>query len=76
MLIQQIPAVQFRHASRRQNPNFLPCSGCGSQERKLGAGKAPGEASLLCSECEKFIKWVSGSELIAISSQLNQGGKR
>ncbi len=52
----------------RVNPLFLPCSTCGSQLRKLGAGKAP-ESSLLC-ECGKFIKWINASEVKAIASQL------
>lgn len=55
----------------RANPNHLPCASCGSIERKLGAGRGPGEASLLC-QCGKFIRWIGGSELNAIASQLNQ----
>lgn len=67
-----IPEHTFRHSGVvRCNPSALLCSSCGSTERKLGAGKAPGDASLLC-ECGKFIRWVSGSELQAIASQLNQ----
>ncbi|HEY9707706.1 MAG TPA: hypothetical protein V6D48_05830 [Oculatellaceae cyanobacterium] len=56
----------------RVNPQSLPCIRCGSTERKLGAGKTSGSGSLLC-ECGKFIKWVSGSELHAIASQLKGG---
>jgi len=59
----------------RANPNHLPCTRFCSTERKLGAGKAPGEASVLC-ECGKFIKWVSGSELQAIAAQLSNGGQQ
>lgn len=61
--------------SYRANPAFLPCSSCGSQERKLGAGKEPGGASLLC-ECGKFIKWISANEVKAIASQLSKGGQQ
>lgn len=58
----------------RANSSNLPCSKCGSQARKLGAGKPQGEASLLC-ECGKFIKWISASEAKAIAGQLNNGGQ-
>lgn len=61
--------------SYRVNPAFLPCNNCGSQSRKLGAGKEPGGASLLC-ECGKFIKWVSASEVKAIAAQLSNGGQQ
>jgi hypothetical protein len=54
----------------RANPNHLPCSACGSTHRKLGAGKGPHSASLRCGQCDRFIKWVSKSEL----EKLNQGG--
>jgi len=49
---------------RRVSPNALPCARWGSTQRKLGAGREPGEASLLC-ECGKFFKWIGGSELNA-----------
>ncbi len=55
----------------RANPNHLPCSACGSTHRKLGAGRQPGEASLLC-KCGKFIKWLRGSQL----TQFTKGGQR
>lgn len=59
----------------RTNPNHLPCAYCGSTERKLGVGKAPGQSSLLC-ECGKFIKWISSaSEVKAIAAQLINGGR-
>ena len=56
----------------RANPNHLPCPKCGSQPRKLGAGRKPGEASLLC-ECGKFINWLNASQAKAIASQLKGG---
>ena len=55
----------------RGNPNSLPCPQCGSQQRKVGAGKAPHYASLRCGECDRFIKWIGKSELV----KLNQGGQ-
>lgn len=66
--ITSTPQSQSGH---RVNPNHLPCNECGSTQRKLGAGRQPREASLLC-ECGKFIKWVSVSELV----KLNQGGQK
>jgi len=59
----------------RINHHFLPCNNCGSQSRKIGAGKAPGQSSLLC-ECGKFVKWIGANELTAIAGQLNNGGQR
>jgi hypothetical protein len=56
----------------RRNPNAIPCSDCGSTERKVGADKAPGEASLLC-ECGKFLRWINKSELAKITGE--QGGR-
>lgn len=51
------------------------CPRCGSEARKLGAGKAPGGASLLCAGCKKFIKWIAaGEEAIAAQLNMNQGG--
>jgi hypothetical protein len=55
----------------RVNPHALPCASCGSTERKLGAGRQPGEASLLC-ECGKFVRWLRGSQL----TQFTKGGQR
>jgi hypothetical protein len=57
----------------RANPNHLPCSSCGSTERKLGIGKGPHSASLRCAACDRFIKWIAKSELAKIE---NQGGLR
>ena len=52
----------------RENPpmhrishHFLPCNACGSQSRRIGAGKVPGGASPVC-VCGRFIKWLSASE--------------
>lgn len=60
----------------RSNPQSRACPECGSQERKLGVGKGPHSASLLC-ECGKFVKWVGKRELIALAAQLNkEGGSR
>jgi hypothetical protein len=62
--------------------NTILCAQCGSKERRLGAGRKPGEASLLC-ECGKFIKWIGASQLKAICAtpqrnalapQLNKDG--
>lgn len=64
------PQGQSVPSGHRVNPNHLPCNECGSTQRKLGAGRQPREASLLCA-CGKFIKWIGGSELV----KLNQGGQ-
>lgn len=70
--------LTFNHLlNQSSNPNTTKaeaCDNCGSSQQKLGAGKAPGQASLLC-ECGKFIKWLNPSELNAIASQL-KGGTR
>jgi hypothetical protein len=58
----------------RVNPSALPCSECGSQSRKVGAGKVPGGASLMC-VCGRFIKWIGINELTAIAGQLKNGGQ-
>jgi hypothetical protein len=55
----------------RANPNHLLCASCGSTSRQLGAGRQPGEASLLC-ECGKFVRWLRGSQL----TQFTEGGQR
>jgi hypothetical protein len=56
----------------RANPNHLPCSSCGSTERKLGIGKEPHSASLRCGKCDRFIRWIGKPELAKIE---NQGGQ-
>lgn len=57
----------------RCNPGRIPCASCGSTERKLGVGKVPGGASLRCS-CNKFVKWLTPSEVAKINNQ-EQGGQ-
>lgn len=70
--------LTFNHllnqSSNRDTTQAEGCATCGSSQQKLGAGKTPGQASLLC-ECGKFIKWLSGSQSAAIASQL-KGGQR
>jgi hypothetical protein len=39
-----------------------PCR-CGSNTAKAGAGRKPQEASLHCSGCKRFIRWISVNEL-------------
>ena len=56
----------------RTNHHFLPCNNCGSQVRRIGAGKVPGGASLVC-ECGRFIKWISKVELTKFQNQGGQG---
>ncbi len=58
----------------RINHHFLPCNECGSQSRKIGAGKALGQSSLLC-KCGKFVKWIGANELMVIAGQV-MGGER
>ncbi len=66
----------------RANLNHLPSANCRGTKRKLGAGRQPGEQSLLCGKCElrfaalqrsRFIKWIGKSDLAKIE---NQGGLR
>jgi len=35
-----------------------PCPQCDNQAAKVGAGRRPGESSLGCSKCKRFIKWI------------------
>jgi hypothetical protein len=67
------PGAYQTEGVSRCNLSDIPCTNGGSTERKLGAGKAPGEASVLCSECGKFIKWLTSGEVAKINTQ-NQGG--
>ncbi len=46
-----------------ENSILSPCPQCGSLQTKLGAGKKPREASLLCANCGKFIRWIGVAEL-------------
>lgn len=39
-----------------------PCPRCGSTTPRTGAGRKPGEASLICSNCKRFVRWLSASE--------------
>lgn len=49
------------------------CDNCGSKQQKIGAGKAPGQGSLLCGNGH-FQRWLSASEVKAIAFQMNQQG--
>lgn len=51
-----------------------PCQKCGSESLKLGAGKAPHSASLLCGECGKWVKWVGKKDLAEIEKLANSQG--
>ncbi len=52
--------IPHRHID---NDNRSHCQRCDSSETKLGAGKAPHTASLVCAECDRWIKWVGKKEL-------------
>jgi late competence protein required for DNA uptake (superfamily II DNA/RNA helicase) len=43
------------------------CQRCYSTATKLGAGKALHTASLLCAECDRWIKWVGKAELVKLT---------
>lgn len=67
----------FKHSlnktSNRDTTQAEGCATCGSSQRKLGAGKAPGQGSLLCGNGH-FQRWLSASEAKAIAFQMNQQG--
>ena len=65
------PGAYQAQGISRCNPAAIPFAIGGSIERKLGAGKIPGGASLRCGECDRFIKWIGKSEL----AKFNQGGR-
>lgn len=43
-----------------------PCSKCGGITGKIGAGRKPGESSIVCGACRKFLRWISPIELKAL----------
>jgi hypothetical protein len=43
------------------------CQRCYGTATKLGAGKAPHTASLLCADCGRWIKWVGKTELAKLT---------
>jgi hypothetical protein len=49
----------------------LICPRCGSPLNRIGAGRKPGEGSIACGECKKFIRWLSSREL----KELLKGGE-
>ena len=45
-----------------------PCPHCGdTSPPRTGAGRKPGEASLHCASCKRFIRWISANELSFIA---------
>lgn len=42
-----------------------PC-GCGGLKAKFGAGRKPGESSLLCDKCGVFITWINERQIKAL----------
>jgi hypothetical protein len=46
-----------------------PCSQCGGTQTRTGAGRKPGEASLHCRECKRFLRWIAATELSLIAGK-------
>jgi hypothetical protein len=42
------------------------CKHCGSDSTKIEKGKPPHLASLICADCDRWIKWLSKRELASI----------
>ncbi len=55
-----------------QPPQLKIYPRCGSPSSRTGAGDQPGEASLHCSNCKRFIRWISANELKTLAQK---GGK-
>lgn len=50
------------------------CPNCGGSAGKLGEGKGPHAAKIVCSSCDRFIKWLSKSALSDLLQ--SQGGSK
>lgn len=68
---EESPLIRISYQSRGdsksagfQSPQEIQadCPSCGNHKGKIGAGKKPGESSLICDNCGKFIKWLSAKE--------------
>jgi len=65
------PLASPQKAAKKAIELESPCSKCRGITGKLGAGGKPGRASISCSECKKFVRWISAAEL----SVLGKGGE-
>jgi hypothetical protein len=59
--------IVLQENQSHQSPPNMPCARCGSTSVGTGAGQKPQEASLTCSDCKRFIRWVSVSELTRVA---------
>lgn len=66
---QESPQFHRSLGGKKNTPRSInlesPCN-CGNLTGKLGAGKKPGEASLLCDKCRAFIAWLSDRQTKAL----------
>jgi hypothetical protein len=52
------------------------CPHCGdTSPPRTGAGRKPGEASLHCASCKRFIQWIGVAELRALAQKGGNHGK-
>lgn len=67
----KLPLASPQKAAKKVIELESPCSKCREITGKLDAGRKPEEASISCSECKKFVRWISTAEL----SGLAKGGE-
>lgn len=48
------------------------CSQCHASNFRIGAGKGPHHASLICLSCNRHVKWLSRHQAQELSDQLPQ----
>jgi len=57
-------------------PMNYKCKHCGSGETKIEKGKPPHLASLICADCDRWIKWLSKKELAVMELENNRNEDR
>lgn len=52
------------------------CQRCNGSNLKIGLGKGPHFASLICLSCQRHVKWLSQHQARELSEQLPQAQQR
>jgi hypothetical protein len=68
VILNRLPLVSPQKPIARAIELKSPCSGCGGTTGKIGAGRKPGEVSLHCAGCKRFLRWIAASELKSSSN--------